>query len=344
MKRHVVSIFSLVLAAALLIGAEIYASRKEALFASEFIQTRESIVLKKKKILADLTAPVDILFLGDSTMDAGIDDQLFTSLIGQKALNLELNGNLITYGDYRMLENYLQSFPPPKAIVVWHTIDVWQRDLSLTDFFFMLPTWTEQMDVIMNSMRNIQWSKPNVVYWPVQYVSQIVHGQLYSLLKSFRYKVWIKKRLSTIVPGIDTVGTIQNLSMNTSESSQNQLQLQIKGLKEMSGYVSKDSEYWFNRLVDLAKRNNIRVFAARSPIHEAIVADPQAKKFLDQLNSALTHYFDSLPVTQLECSNPIFLNMQSRGDKDHVNRDGQIFLTRYYVAQLQKWGELAHAR
>ncbi len=89
------------------------------------LSTTVPLVLKKDLMLDSLTAPADILFLGDSTVNAAIDDDLFYQTNHRwHSLNLGLVGDLVTYGDYWALTKYLRKMPPPKAIVIWHTVDV----------------------------------------------------------------------------------------------------------------------------------------------------------------------------------------------------------------------------
>src|SRR6185503_4361125 len=92
--------------------------------------SRETIWLERTRELRAQAAPVDVVFLGDSTVERAIDDQLVGEESGLTALNLGLTGDLGTYGDYAILKRYLRRLPPPRALVVWHAVDVWGRDVD----------------------------------------------------------------------------------------------------------------------------------------------------------------------------------------------------------------------
>ena len=84
------------------------------LLASNFLLSRFSTnvgytwIRMKWELLLDLDRPVDILVLGDSSMNQGLDTDYIAATEQVSALNLATNGALISVNDVWMLERYLK--------------------------------------------------------------------------------------------------------------------------------------------------------------------------------------------------------------------------------------------
>src|SRR5262249_9486334 len=160
--------------------------------------------------------------------------------------NLGLNGSLITYADYSMLKAYLKRFPPPKAIVLWHTLDVWQRDLDLAVFGFTLPDAADRHAALANSFHNFQWTT-NSIYWPVKFVSQLAQATLYLISDAYRFQVWIKKDLAMHLPGLDPSGLVERIQAE-DQPFESHIADQIRAIPSLSNTISPDSRYWLQQL------------------------------------------------------------------------------------------------
>ncbi len=94
--------------------------------------------------LAQLEAsgPIDVLFLGDSSVRASIDPKRFEALTERPALNLGFVSNAGLVGDLYFLDAYLARHGPPAVVVLghvpWGTMEGFPTDLYLD--FFVSPT------------------------------------------------------------------------------------------------------------------------------------------------------------------------------------------------------------
>ncbi|MCB9752657.1 MAG: hypothetical protein H6713_22105, partial [Myxococcales bacterium] len=84
-------------------------------------------VAHKWRVLGQLSRPVDWLVLGDSTVNQSFDPARLREREGLRAVNLGTIGNFGAIDDLWMLEEYLERFGPPEAVVVVHTYDVFHR-------------------------------------------------------------------------------------------------------------------------------------------------------------------------------------------------------------------------
>ena len=86
------------------------------------------VIRAKWSLLLRQTEPVDLLVLGDSSGNHGVDPAVLEARLGGTALNLCTVGDLLAVNDAWMLERYLRDVGTPRAVLVVHTFDVWSRD------------------------------------------------------------------------------------------------------------------------------------------------------------------------------------------------------------------------
>jgi hypothetical protein len=286
------------------------------------LANREAIWLKRTRQMDLRTKPAEVVFLGDSTVERAIDDQLFEQRSRLAALNLGLTGDLGTYGDYAILDRYLKRFPPPRAVVVWHTIDVWGRDVDPQLFAFTEPGARDLARAVRLTLGHPRTLKASVSS-PID-AGNLLLESLFMRVPSYRYRSALKTRL-----GLRFADPAEQLGQTLPRRV---LDEEIRQLQGASFSVSPPSRRWFAALVELAQSRGIVVLAARSPLNAAFRTHPVVRPFVDESNRELTQLFASLPgVVQLNDDNPTFTAEQGYGDKDHVARGGQEYLSDYYA-------------
>jgi hypothetical protein len=265
------------------------------------------------------------LFLGDSTVERAIDAEIFERRSGLTALNLGLTGNLGTYGDYAILKRYLSRLRPPRAVVVWHAIDVWGRDPEPQLLAFTQPDVRDTLAACRQVLRH--WSGPKALAAaPVEAASLVVQNGLMRL-PSYRYRAALKRAagLSAGQPAV-ALGTVLPRRVIAE---------QIEQLRGVAFGVSPQSRFWFGEMVDLAVRHGAAVLAARSPLHEDFRGHPTSQAFVEESNRALDRLYASYPgVAQINRDNPVFRADQGYGDKDHVADGGREYLSAYYAERV----------
>lgn len=293
----------------------------------KFSGTREAIWIQRDLEINQLKEPVDIVFLGDSTVKNAIDPELFYQLTGVKAMNLGLTGNLVSYGDYAILKKYLKNHRPPKVIVVWHAIDVWPRNLDMQLFAFTNPDFKDTQLALKNALTSVA-SPTEYLKGPVEYLAQLFRNQLMKI-PSYRHRFQIRKETDEYIPvflDMDRENIIQKVDPDKN------LKNQIRSVVNMDFHISSDMAYWFGKLISLANDNHIQIFGAHAPIHEIFMGNDSAKKKIAFINDNVNRFFDKHPdIKKLNTASPVFLNEHASGDKDHVSESGKMYLTRYYA-------------
>ena len=70
------------------------------------------------------------VLVGDSALGNGINDELFSQLTGEPTSNLALNGRYGYAGTYNMTRRALDHSPELKNVIIVHTLDMMQRNVS----------------------------------------------------------------------------------------------------------------------------------------------------------------------------------------------------------------------
>ena len=291
------------------------------------LKSRETIWLRRTREIAAQAAPVDVVFLGDSTVERAIDDEFFSEQSGLTGLNLGLTGDLGTYGDYAILKRYLKRLPAPRAVVVWHAVDVWDRDVDPQLFGFTEP---DVQDILVAMRRRLgdPRNAKGLVASPIAALGLVTHSGLMRI-PSYRHRGWLRS-----VTGLASRDPAELLGVNVPHRV---LEEQVRQLGGASFHVSSEAHFWFGALVELARKHGTVVLAARAPLHERFRSDPAVGEFIAESNRVLTAFFAAQPgVVQLDRDNPVFTVDQGYDDKDHVGPRGRRYLSDYYARRLRE--------
>ena len=111
-----------------------------------FIGYRQTVsgsnIIERRVTKLDESDKIEILLLGDSSLNAAIDDRLFSELSGYNTVSLPLTGQWGYAGSLAILERTLDQERPATVILV-HTADMFGRDVA--DFAYFLASdqrWT----------------------------------------------------------------------------------------------------------------------------------------------------------------------------------------------------------
>jgi hypothetical protein len=76
------------------------------------------LIQKKWEILRDLEESVDVLVVGDSSCNQGLNNRVLDQQTRLRSMNLCTIGDALLLDDLWMLRDYLRRFPVPRAVVL----------------------------------------------------------------------------------------------------------------------------------------------------------------------------------------------------------------------------------
>ena len=91
------------------------------------LEPESTMIVLKHRILEDLDTPVDVLIVGDSAGNQGVDPATLDPA-GISSVNLCTQGRMLLVGDLAAMRRYIQKFKTgPKVLLMVHVYDIFRR-------------------------------------------------------------------------------------------------------------------------------------------------------------------------------------------------------------------------
>ncbi len=266
----------------------------------------------KWELLLDLDRPVDILVLGDSSMNQGLDTDYIAETEQVSALNLATNGALISVNDVWMLERYLKDFGSPACVVVGHTFDIWQSNLSYPSVA-QIPIGLQPM---LAAVSELPGDDKDVLKLVVA-----KYFRAYSENKSLRQI--LMHPLSTDLSEEFQLSD-SGFFAASQASPENVRKVSRRALTKIASRPfapSQANKYSLERLVQLADEHGFRLYLVNGPIFHGLYAEPQVKEYLEGVNRFLSSYADKSEQVELIFAQPLTFGATEMQNPDHLVRE-----------------------
>ncbi len=109
---------------------------------------RDFAILRAKKDLARQKLDAELLIMGDSSGGLGIDPLRLSRETGLKTVSLSLLAPCNSTAHLLLLKDYLKNNPKPRAVLLMNALDIWWRDVWMTEPWPPGTSLTFQMDVM----------------------------------------------------------------------------------------------------------------------------------------------------------------------------------------------------
>ena len=249
-----------------------------------------SIFGQRLAVCRDGSKSYDVLFLGDSSLGAGVVPEVFTEETGLSAYNLSTVGDGMLMADSYLLEEYLRHHRPPKAVVMMHVYDVWHRgiDMRLFNMHFTRPAelWTLLRHRLTGRRR-------------------VIDAALQLVAPSYRYKAIPERILCTAArrgPGhlrreraqretffrrqLAAGGFLPQKQDPFAVSADIRYHLDFVSSHDFR--VSGANRYYLARMLRTAERGGFRVYFAFAPVAEEFAGEASAQRYLSAAREWVT--------------------------------------------------------
>lgn len=228
-------------------------------------KTPSSDVLNHQIARLEQNKATDLVLLGDSTLNAAIDEQLFAELTGHSVQSLALTGLWGYAGSLALLERMIER-RPPAAVLLMHTSDMMGRETSDFGYFLAseqaashLLTDPDVMSAVKDNLTSAQnfkkwyknWrrrmKKSGQMEWPFRPTDAALPGQSASLGAqgpSIRDEVF----------GNADLGPFMRKHMNLS-------------------HINQEKVKYLERLSTLCRNHDLPCFYAHGPIASPFLED-----------------------------------------------------------------------
>jgi hypothetical protein len=234
------------------------------------------LIRKKWDILEKMESPADILVLGDSSGNQGVDTDLITELTGKSAVNLATIGNALALNNYWMLETYIKKFGKPECVINIHVYDTWYRNLN-ESVVSQIPMDTSDM---LQQLTQIQLGiKPKFGYLLAKYIPSL--GQNTSL-KKLLMRPWAMAYMNQGIPL-----TVTGFYSSPKAKPKMVLKDTDNHKKFVSNNIfipSKENTYALKKMGELSETLDFNLIFANSPVFEGLFSDENYKTYLSAVN------------------------------------------------------------
>ena len=90
----------------------------------------DRLIAYKWELVEGQTEKVNILILGDSSANQGVNPEIISEAFGGRVLNAATIGNWVLVDDVWLLETLINTVGPPDSVILVHVYDVYHRDFT----------------------------------------------------------------------------------------------------------------------------------------------------------------------------------------------------------------------
>jgi len=233
----------------------------------------------------------DFLILGDSSALHGVNPDTLDSLVGVRSLNLGTVGNLLAINDAWMLHTYVERKGPPKAVLIVHVVDVWNRPVEAVPFAKVPLRWG-------------YWREAPTLY-PFGLATVFKMSIIRTLPLSTdsesvaQYVLNPKSRLfETLESRVH--GSLRRGFWRLPDRSDSQQILadsaaQLDFVRSHEPAISEPNRHALQSIGELTERLQFEAYLSVSPVYEALAASPEYRQFWESTRRRIIEVTSAYP-------------------------------------------------
>ena len=288
------------------------------------------LVRDKWELLLSQESPVDILVLGDSSANQGIDTDFIARATGLTALNLATVANALVVNDYWMLQEYIDRVGLPECVVVVHASDVWYRAVNYS-IVAQIPIKSSSIRERLHDLesRNVLEVRAQRNFLIARYFKAYSENLSMKRLLMQPWTAWSQSPLN-----LSNSGFHASFEANPElvvRDAANLLKVVQSGSFEPSG----ENKYSLERMVSMAGEQGFHLYLANSPLYRGISDDEEYKGYLMDVNTFIsdaTYQHDN--VTQLFVKQ-ITYGADEMQYADHIIASAAEHFTRQVIDRIE---------
>ncbi len=287
--------------------------------------TGYQLIKAKWNLMRSLVNPVDLLILGDSSGNQGVDPDELGERLGLSAINLCTIGDAMVLNDAWMLGDYIDRLGPPQAVLIVHGYDTWSRDINISVSSKVPEDWWRKEPRLELSPRQ------RIRIWLNRYAP--LYAEPISLGHVLENPWTVFHRYLHLSPkgfmSADKADPRQVL-----KDTENHLEFVRQKRPVLSVSNRKALEY-IGRLAD---QYRFDVFVANGPIYRGLYADSVFVTYYDRLRAELSAVIGTNGHMHYILDPPMTFDKEAMQSADHV----VTFAAEAYTARLAR--EIKHIR
>ncbi len=283
------------------------------------------LIAAKWDMLRTMSSPADVLIVGDSSGNQGVDPDVIQSELGLSSVNLCTIGDALVLEGAWMIDDYIARYGPPKKVVVVHAYDIWARDGNISVLAQIPGSWWRQ--------------KPDIELTPKQRVKVFLNRYvpIYTQPRSLGYVLqnpWAAFRREL------TLGPDGFMKEDTAEPRRvvQDAQVHLQFVRGNGSVMSEWNRAALKRMVDLADRYQFDLYIANSPVYDSLYADSAFQAYFARVQAAITEIVAASDRVHYILNPPMTFPAAEMQSVDHVIYDGALKYTARIAAEIKYTG------
>ena len=274
------------------------------------------LIRAKWNIIGELKQHVDMLILGDSSGNQGVDPEVIKDELGMYSVNLCSIGQVGIINDALMLQSYLNNQKAPRAVLLVHAYDVWSREINLAALSQISCKWLHK-DPILNLNLNQKISLYLNRYFPIYSQS----SSLSQILK----KPWLGfSRNLELQPN----GFMRRLEANPDEVIKD-TKMSMAFIHRNLQPVSLPNRKALIKIGNLAEEYKFDVFIINSPLYEGLYSNKNFQRYFKDVMNEIDNIIKTNKRLHHILCTPITFSKEEMETVDHLTLGAaKIYTTR----------------
>ena len=282
------------------------------------------LIQAKWDILNNLNTPVDILILGDSSSNQGVDSDLIMKKTGLSALNLATIAGTLTLNDYWLLNEYIPKFGVPKCVIAVYTYDIWHRPA--------IPTIMAKVPINPQKMLNYfslfeLGIRDKISYLTAKYIPS--WSENISLQKIFTQPWKINREIFSL-----TKSGFLSVSEGNQENVLKDTEKHIKFTRKNIFKPSDENIYALKQIGELSKNKDFPVYIVNSPIFEGLYREKSLRYYYNNVNVFIGKILDKYNNMHHIFKTPQTFNSLMMQNSDHLTSEGAKVFTSHLLENI----------
>jgi len=278
------------------------------------------LVAAKWKLLETLERPVDLLILGDSSGNQGVDPEVIGERLRLSSLNLCTIGGNVALDDAWMLDDYIKRHGSPRAALIVHGYDVWSR-VSMISVLAKTPGswWNRKPDLNLSARDRLRVFLNR--YVPIYAETQSLGYVFQHPYLAFRSNLELRPDGFMPEKMADPKQVIKDMGAH------------IEYIRSTDIYLSEENRKALDYIARLADKGGFDVYIADGPLYDRLYDDSTFREFYAGVRSEINRLTSAHERLHYIMNPPMLFDKYQMQSADHV----------IYAAARNYTGRLADA-
>ncbi len=280
------------------------------------------LIAAKWHLLRTMDTPADVLIVGDSSGNQGVDPDVIRSRLGMSSVNLCTIGDALVLEGAWMIEDYLARYGPPKKVIVVHAYDIWSRDGKISVLAQIPGSWWRREPKISLT------PKQRVKVFLNRYVP--IYTQSVSLAHVLQNPWEAFHRALTL----ESDGYMREDAASPERVVQD-ARVHLQFVREGVPVMSQWNRAALKQMVDLADRYQFDLYVANGPVYDSLYADSAFRAYYARVQAAISDIVSTGHRSHYILNPPMTFPLEEMQTVDHVTREEALQYTARIASEIK---------